>query len=50
MAGKPTKTGNAFSLPKPKKRVPKQKMTANARRLSMMRNRLKKGAKLWRAP
>lgn len=42
MAGKPTKLGNAFSLPKPKKRVPKAKMTYNKRLLSKMKTRLKK--------
>jgi len=50
MAGKPKGDGNAFAMPKPKKRVPKRKMTANAKRLSMMRKRLKNGAKLWRGP
>ena len=42
MAGKPKNTGNAFSMPKPKKRVPKPKMSYNKRLLSKMRTRLKK--------
>lgn len=42
MAGKPKNTGNAYALPKPKKRVPKQKMTYNKRLLSKMKTRLKK--------
>lgn len=42
MAGKPKKTGNAYAMPKPKKRVPKAKMTFNKRLLSKMRTRLKK--------
>lgn len=41
MAGKPKTTGNAYALPKPKKRVPKPKMTYNKRLMSKMRIRLK---------
>lgn len=41
MAGKPRGGGNAYSMPKPKKRVPKQKMSYNKRLLSKMRVRLK---------
>jgi hypothetical protein len=40
MAGK-VKPGNAFSVMKAKKRVPKPKMTLNKRLLSKMRTRLK---------
>lgn len=42
MAGKPTKSGNAFRPMKAKKRVPKPKMSYNKRLLSKMRTRLKK--------
>lgn len=39
--GRPVKPGNAYTMPKPKKRAPKQKMTWNKRTLSKMRTRLK---------
>lgn len=45
MAGKPKKTGNAYSMPKPKKRSPSPKATANKRMLSFMKKRLSKPAK-----
>ena len=40
MAGKPRKNGNAFAMPQPKLRVPKQKMSYNKRLLSKMKTRL----------
>lgn len=41
MAGKPSKTGNAFKMPTPKLRVPKIKASYNKRLLSKMKTRLK---------
>lgn len=45
MAGKSKKPGNAYSMPKPKKRSPTPKSTANKRTVSYMKKRLSKPAK-----
>lgn len=45
MAGKSQKPGNAYNMPKPKKRSPKPKATANKRMMAYMKKRLSKPAK-----